>query len=503
MQERAIPLLGEETIQYLKKLHIAVFGLGGVGGYVVESLTRTGIQQFSLFDFDVIQPSNLNRQIIATQKTIGKKKVDIMKERILSIHSDAVVNTYDFVVSEVTLKDIDFTCFDYVVDAIDDVNGKLAIIEAAKINHVPILSCCGTGNKLNPMLFEIKDISKTSVCPLAKKLRNECKKRGLKDIDVLYSKEEPAQSDFISSVSFVPSVAGLLMTRHIVLSFHKMILDRRIHLVLEGGGMKGVYTSGVLDCMLDHQIQFDAIYGVSAGACSATSFLSKQKERGYHAMVDYLGNPEYASKRSLLKTGNYFNKEFIYHRIPEELIPYDYETAHQNPCQLYATVTNVQTGKAEYLLCEDVRRDIDMICASSSLPMLSEIQWINGNGYLDGGLADPIPLQEAKKNARKCVVVLTKTKGYTCEKQSPVLLNAMKVKYHAYPKLLNAIEHRHLQYNRSMRKVEQDKDTFVIRPSIELSVDRLEKNVDKLKALYDLGYADCLSQIEKLKKFMN
>ncbi len=220
-------------------------------------------------------------------------------------------------------------------------------------------------------------------------------------------------------------------------------------------------------------------------------------------MVDYLGNPDYASKRSLLKTGNYFNKEFIYHRIPEELIPYDYEVAYQNPCQLFVTVTNVQTGKAEYLLCEDVHRDIDMICASSSLPMLSEIQWINENGYLDGGLADPIPFQEAKKNAKKCVVVLTKTKGYTCTKQSSVLFNAMKVKYHSYPKLLNTIEHRHLVYNRSMRQIEQDKNTFVIRPSKELSVDRLEKNVDKLKALYDLGYADCLSQIENLKKFMN
>lgn len=503
MQERSIPLLGEKTLSFLAQAHVAVFGIGGVGGYAVEALARHGVGHFSIFDHSRITPSNKNRQIIALDSTLGELKCDVMKKRILDINKDAIVDIYTETVCEEMLLNFDFLTVDYVLDCIDDVGGKIAIIESCMRSKTRIISCCGTGNKLDPTKFKITDLSKTSVCPLAKKLRLELRKKNIVHLDVLYSTEEPiARENFIPSVSFVPSIAGLLLARHVILTFHQLILNSRIHLVLEGGGMKGVYTDGVLDCFLDHQLEFDSIYGVSAGACAATSFLSKQKGRSYHAMVDYLGNPEYASKRSLVRTGNYFNKDFVYHKLPDELIPYDYEQAHKNPCKLFAVVTNVESGQAEYHECFDYHQEIDYICASSSLPLLSEIQWIGDKGYLDGGLADPIPYLESKKNAIKNVVVLTKPKDYECSKTSSILLNAIRIKYHKYPKLVKAMENRHNQYNHTLKCMEHDPNVFIIRPSVTMDIDRLETDKTKLEALYQLGYEDALKQIEELKAFM-
>lgn len=503
MEERSLPLLGEETIKELANSHIAIFGIGGVGGFVVEALARQGIGEFSLYDYDKVNSSNKNRQIIASESTLGQYKAEVMKRRILDINPKAVVHISLVRIDDSSVKEIDFSSFTYVADCIDDLKGKLAILRRSKEFGVPILSCCGTGNKLDPMKFQIKDISKTSVCPLAKRLRLEAKKEGISHFDVLFSTEEPVESkEFIASVSFVPSVAGLLIARHIILWIHERVIQDRIHLVLEGGGMKGVYTAGVLDFFLEQKLEFTAVYGVSAGACTGSSFVSKQKGRGYHAMVDYLGDPNYASKRSLTKTGNYFNKEFIYRRLPDELIPFDYEAARQNPCKLYATVTNVETGTAEYHLCSDFHKDIDYVCASSSLPMLAEIQQLDGKGYLDGGLADPIPYVEAKKNARRCVVISTKPEGYLCVKQNSLLLRAMKLKYHKYPKLLRAIEHRHIVYNHTMKLIEKDKNVFILRPSKSLEISRLESNKAKLEELYQLGYQDARDKYEALLEFM-
>lgn len=504
MEERSIPILGEETIKVLKKSHIAVFGLGGVGGYVVEALARQSIGEFSIFDCDVFDDTNKNRQILALESTIGKKKTDVCEKRILDINPHAVVHTYFISVDQTTLEGIDFTPFDYVVDCIDDVNGKLAIIQKAKAYGKRVISCCGTANKIDPMKFVIKDISKSSVCPLAKKLRYELKKLEITDVDVLFSLESPYVSDFetLPSVSYVPSVAGLLIAKHVIETIWKKIKENRIHLVLEGGGMKGVYTAGVLDFFLDQNLCFDAVYGVSAGACTAASFLSKQRGRGYHAMVDYVEDPKCVSKRSLHKTGNYFNKEFIYYKIPNELIPFDYEVAHQNPCKLYATVTNVETGKAEYYPCLDYYKDIEYVCASSSLPLLAEIQTISGKKFLDGGIADSIPYLEAKKNAMKCVVILTKPKEYFCQKQNTILSKAIQLKYRKYPKLIKALERRHLEYNHTVKLLVADPNVFVIRPSITLELSRLEKDKTKLEAAYQLGYHDAEEQWESLKEFM-
>lgn len=505
MEERSIPILGEETLEALKHSHIAVFGLGGVGGYVVEGLARQGVKTFSLIDFDILQPSNKNRQILALESTMGLPKTEVAKKRILDISKDAQVYTYLLRIDEASILNIDFSLFDYVVDCIDDIAGKLAIIKRAKEYGIPIISSCGTANKLDPTKFQIKDISKTYMCPLAKKLRTELKKLDIEDVEVLFSSEEPIVKEFnaLPTVSFVPSIAGLLIAGHIILKFHEKVKNKRIHLVLEGGGMKGVYTAGVLDFMLEQSLEFDAVYGVSAGACVGASFMSKQKLRGYHSLVDYVDDPACVSKHSLTKTGNYFNKEFVYYKIPNELIPFDYEVAHANPSKLYATVTNVETGKAEYFPCIDYKKDIEYICASSSLPMLAKIQWINNRGYLDGGIADSIPYLEAKKNAKKCVIVMTKPKGYLCQKQNPLLAKAIHLKYRKYPNLIKAIENRHIRYNKILSLIEQDKNVFVIRPSVPLQIDRLEHDKKKLEKAYILGYEDAKKNFDDLKKFLS
>ncbi|MDE5546097.1 MAG: ThiF family adenylyltransferase, partial [Anaeroplasmataceae bacterium] len=494
MEERSIPLLGEETIEYLKHTHIAVFGLGGVGGYVIEALARQGVGSLSIVDFDTISPSNKNRQILALDSTLGHPKIEVCKNRILDINPVANVYTYNVKIDEETIKQIDFQPFDYVIDCIDDVAGKLAIIRKAKEYGKKIISSCGTANKLDPTKFQIKDISKSSMCPLAKKLRLELKKLDIEDVEVLFSLEEPVVKEFeaLPSVSFVPSVAGLMIAGHVILRLQEEVKKNRIHLVLEGGGMKGVYTAGVLDFLLEKNIDFDAVYAVSAGACVGASYISKQITRGYHSLVDYIDNPACVSKRSLTKTGNYFNKDFVYYKIPNELIPYDYTTANNNPHRLYATVTNVETGKAEYYPCLDYKTDIEYICASSSLPMLAEIQWLNGKGFLDGGIADSIPYFEAKKNAKKCVVVMTKPKGYLCHKQNPILAKAIRLKYRKYPKLIKALENRHNQYNKVVSLMEKDENTFIIQPSLSLSIDRLEKDKKKLEEAYQLGYQDAM-----------
>lgn len=218
MQQRMIPLLTPQGLKKLNQSHVCVFGVGGVGGFVVEALARSCVKYITIVDFDIINESNLNRQIIALHSTLGRKKVDVMKERILDINKDCIVEALDLFVNEESIKKIDFSQFDYVIDCVDNVTAKINIIQTAKNQNIKIISSMGTGNKLNPLLFQIKDISKTTVCPLARVMRYELKKRGIKDVKVLFSTEEPIKSpDFIASVAFVPSVAGLLIAREVIL----------------------------------------------------------------------------------------------------------------------------------------------------------------------------------------------------------------------------------------------------------------------------------------------
>ena len=218
METRCVPLLGNDGLEKLKNSHIAVFGVGGVGGFVVEALARVGVGSITIVDNDTVNQSNINRQIIALNSTIGRKKVDVLKERILDINPNCNVYAYDTFVSKDTINDFDFTKFNYVADCVDNVTAKILIIEKAKENNCGIISSMGTGNKLDPKMFEIKDINQTSVCPLAKVMRYELKKRNITKVKVLFSKEEvKAHEDFVASVSFVPSVAGLLIAREITL----------------------------------------------------------------------------------------------------------------------------------------------------------------------------------------------------------------------------------------------------------------------------------------------
>ena len=224
-------LLGAAAMEKLKNATVAVFGLGGVGGYVVEALARSGIGSLELIDHDTISLTNLNRQLLATHDTIGKSKTQAAKERVLSIDPSICVTARQEFYCPDTAKDFDFSRYDYVVDAIDTVTGKLALVTAAREANVPILSCMGTGNKLDPTKFQIADITKTSVCPLARIMRKECAKRGIKHLKVLFSTEDPIPSDpnaitdeelpegrraLPGSVAFVPSVAGLIIAGEVI-----------------------------------------------------------------------------------------------------------------------------------------------------------------------------------------------------------------------------------------------------------------------------------------------
>ena len=223
MFSRTEILLGKEAVEKLQSAHVAVFGVGGVGGYVVEALARSGIGTLTLIDNDKVSLSNINRQIIALHSTIGKYKTEVAKARIADINPNANVYTRELFVLPETIEEIDFSGFDYVVDAIDTVSGKLAIIQSAKEKNIPVISAMGAGNKLNATAFCVKDISKTSGCPLARVMRRELKKRNIEIVKVVYSDEEPNKSEdgVVGSVAFVPSVAGLIVAGEVIKDLSK------------------------------------------------------------------------------------------------------------------------------------------------------------------------------------------------------------------------------------------------------------------------------------------
>lgn len=217
--ERTARLMGEEAVERLAKKRVIVFGLGGVGGYAAEALARSGIGALDLVDHDTVSLSNLNRQILALHSTLGRYKTDVCAERIADISPECVVRTYRTFFTPETKGEFDFTQYDYVLDAIDTVAGKLAIIECARDAGVPVISAMGAGGKLDPTLFRVTDISKTCGCPLARVMRRECRRRGIDRLTAVWSPEEPAAAPAAEdgrravpgSAAFVPSVAGLIM----------------------------------------------------------------------------------------------------------------------------------------------------------------------------------------------------------------------------------------------------------------------------------------------------
>ena len=219
-------LLGREGMEKLKKSRVIVFGVGGVGGYAVEALARSGVGQIDLVDHDTVSLTNINRQIIATGSTVGRYKVDVAAERIADINPDCVLRTYKMFYLPETEGAFDFSAYDYVIDAIDTVAGKLALVKRAKACSTPIICAMGAGNKLDPTRFEVADLAETSVCPLARTMRRELKKCGIEHVKVVYSREEPirplpseeesGKRETPGSVAFVPPVVGLILAGEVV-----------------------------------------------------------------------------------------------------------------------------------------------------------------------------------------------------------------------------------------------------------------------------------------------
>jgi predicted patatin/cPLA2 family phospholipase len=275
-------------------------------------------------------------------------------------------------------------------------------------------------------------------------------------------------------------------------------------LVLEGGGMKGVYTAGVLDYFLDKGILFSSVYGVSAGACHMSRYLSGQKGRGLDVTLDYLDTGRYMSLKSLLTTGDLFNVDMCYHLIPEYLNPYDYERFDQYEGKAYSVVTNLVSGKPEYLRIRDMRTDIVKIRASASLPLVSRNVKIGDRIYLDGGMSDSIPIAKSIMDGnQKNVVVLTKEVGYV--RKPAHHLGLIKARYWKYPKLYQLMRERHIIYNDTMDYLDEQVDNgraFVIRPQKVSGVGRTEKDAVKLRELYEEGYQDAKDCVEELMQYL-
>lgn len=278
-----------------------------------------------------------------------------------------------------------------------------------------------------------------------------------------------------------------------------------IGLIIEGGGMRGLYAAGVLDYFMEQDLYFKDCYAVSAGACHACSYLSKQIGRSIKVTLDYINDKRYCSVESLIKTGDMFGAKMLYDIIPNELNIYDYETYDNHNCNFYSVVTNCETGKSEYIKIKDMRKDIIAVRASSSLPLLSRIVEIDNKKYLDGGISDSIPIRKSIEDGhKKNIVLLTRDINYRKSKNN--LMPLLKIKYKKYPNLLKSIKNRHEMYNDTLDFIEEERksnNAFVIRPKSPVKIGRLEKDKTKLKALYDQGYNDAKDYFNDLLKFLN
>ena len=277
----------------------------------------------------------------------------------------------------------------------------------------------------------------------------------------------------------------------------------KVGLVLEGGAMRGLYTAGVLDAFMDYDIKVDGIMGVSAGALFGVNYPSKQRGRTLRYNKKYVNDKRYMGLGSLIKTGNIINKEFAYYEIPFKLDKFDEEAFEKSGIDFYAVVTNVETGKAEYPLIKNCEKEIEMLRASSCMPIVSKIVEIGKKKYLDGGIADSVPYEKMMElGYDKIIVVLTRDIEYRKKKTNQLI---PKLFYKKYPKLVETINNRYKAYNDSIDKLielEKDKKVFVIRPSVNLHVKRIEKDVNKLQAIYDLGIKDVKKCIKKINTYL-
>lgn len=275
-------------------------------------------------------------------------------------------------------------------------------------------------------------------------------------------------------------------------------------LVLEGGGMRGLYTCGVLDFFIDQGIEFQYVIGVSAGACNAVSYLAGQRGRNFEVNTAFVKDWRYMSIRNLIREKSYFGMDFIFNEIPNKHVIFDYAAFNRSKTDFVVVTTECETGKPYYFTKDAFKDNFDVLKATSSLPMLSPMVKLEGKWHLDGGLVAPIPLSKSRQDGNaKNVVILTRDQNY---KKSPQkLIGAAKIKYRNFPNLVRGLEHRHLAYNATLEEIdhlEKEGQVFVIRPGEEVAVDRLEKDTVKLKALYQQGYEDAKRQHEALLAFL-
>lgn len=282
-----------------------------------------------------------------------------------------------------------------------------------------------------------------------------------------------------------------------------MSKNEKTGLVLEGGGMRGIYTAGVLDVFMEENIDFDAVIGVSAGAIHGGTFISKQRGRNVRYYKKYCNDKRFMSLRNLIFTGDMVGEKFCYHTLPEELDPFDYDAFRESDKEFYVTCSNVETGKAEYVRLTDLRNEMDYLRASASLPYISKMVKIDGKKLMDGGCTDSIPIKPfIDMGYKKCVVVLTRHKGYVKKSEK---MPMAKLYYGKYPNFIKAMEERHNVYNQTVKeieKLESEGRIFVVRPSEELNIGRMEGNPDKIQAVYDIGVEDAKKQVELLKKWL-
>ena len=277
----------------------------------------------------------------------------------------------------------------------------------------------------------------------------------------------------------------------------------KIGLVLEGGAMRGLFTAGVLDIFLDNNVEVTDVVGVSAGTLFGVNYVSKQRGRALRYNLKYINDKRYMNVKSWLKTGNLINKDFTYYKLPFQLDVFDNKTFKESPINFFATVTNIETGEAEFVKIKDAYKQMETLRATSALPFISEIIEVGDKKYLDGGISNSIPIDFfEKQDFDKVIVILTRPITYRKEKTTGI---QYKLFYKKYPKLVEKLENRYKEYNDTVDKIvelEKEGKLFVIRPSENITIKRLEKDVEKLQKVYDLGLKDGNSIIEDLKQYL-
>ena len=278
--------------------------------------------------------------------------------------------------------------------------------------------------------------------------------------------------------------------------------NNKVALVLEGGAMRGLYTAGILDVFMENCIKVDTIFGVSAGALFGINYKSGQIGRALRYNLKYAHDRRYMGMYSLITTGDVMNRDFCFNKLVHELDPLDFETYDNSKVEFYAVVTNIETGKAEYIEISDAKRDMEYLRASGSMPFVSNLVEIEGNKYLDGAVADPIPIEKAlSAGYSKIIVVQTRPADYT-KTRSRLPYDLV---YKKYPEFVKTANEAYINYNETLnliRKYEKEGKILVLRPSEKIKMRRVEKNLKKLQAIYDVGVKDCNNNLSRIKEYI-